>query len=52
MTNTTHPDKRKVREYMESRALDDDPPPSPQDIREQLGWKIVPENGGEQEAHD
>lgn len=38
MTQTTRPTKESVREYMERRTLAEDPPPTPEDIRRQLGW--------------
>jgi hypothetical protein len=46
MAETTKPDKRKVRAYMDQRthAEHDDPPPSPDEIRRQLGWGLIPHN--------
>jgi hypothetical protein len=41
MTQTTKPDRNKVREYFERRAHDPEPPPSPDEIRRQLGWALV-----------
>lgn len=41
MTQTTKPDRAKVREYFEHRAHDPDPPPSPEEIRRQLGWALI-----------
>lgn len=52
MTTTTKPDKRKVREYMESRTHEEEPPPSPEEIRRELGWRLIPENGSELEIPD
>ncbi|HEY1180805.1 MAG TPA: hypothetical protein VGE56_00760 [Rhodocyclaceae bacterium] len=45
MTQTTHPTKEQVREHMRARAKSKEPPPTPERIREQLGWKLIPENG-------
>lgn len=44
MTNVTHPTKAQVREYMDSRTHSVDPPPTPEEIRVQLGWNLIPEN--------
>lgn len=44
MTNVTHPDKRLVRDYMERRQQSRTPPPSPEAIRRELGWDLIPQN--------
>ncbi|WP_167399975.1 hypothetical protein [Massilia violaceinigra] len=46
MTQTTKPDKRQVRDYMDRRTHpeQDDPPPTPADIRRELGWGLIPHN--------
>jgi len=45
MTDTTKPSKETVREYMERRTHAPlDPPPTPDEIRRQLGWHLVPAN--------
>ncbi|MDQ1835543.1 hypothetical protein [Massilia scottii] len=46
MTETTKPDKRKVRAYLDRRtdAEHDDPPPTPDDIRRELGWGLIPQS--------
>jgi hypothetical protein len=36
--------KQLVRDYMDRRAESDDPPPSRDEIRRQLGWDLLPEN--------
>lgn len=41
MTQTTHPSKEQVRQYMARRQEERRPPPSPQQVREQLGWKLI-----------
>jgi hypothetical protein len=43
MTTTTHPTKEAVREYMGRRTWSRDPPPTPEEIRRQLGWDLIPE---------
>ena len=42
-TKVSHPSKERVRDYMDRRthAEDDDPPPTPQEVRDQLGWHVV-----------
>ncbi|MFC5458979.1 hypothetical protein [Massilia niabensis] len=39
---TTNPPKHLVREYLARRSRDPQPPPSPEEIRRQLGWRISP----------
>ena len=41
MANTTHPSKQQVRAYMQRRSHDPKPPPSPADIRRELGWQLL-----------
>lgn len=41
MTDTTHPPRHLVREYLEQRTHSEDPPPTPEEIRRQLGWNII-----------
>lgn len=41
----THPSKEAVRAYLADRNKAESPPPSPQQVREQLGWHMIPENG-------
>lgn len=36
--------KQLARDYMDRRAHSDDPPPTRDDIRRQMGWDLVPEN--------
>ena len=38
---TTNPPKHLVREYLARRSRDTQPPPTPEEIRRQLGWGIV-----------
>ena len=44
-TQTTHPDKTAVRAHLERRRAEHTPPPAPERIREQLGWRLIPGNG-------
>jgi hypothetical protein len=41
---TTHPDKHQVRALMAQHRADRTPPLSPEQFREQLGWKLLPNN--------
>ena len=41
MNHTTHPAKDLVREYMARRARELKPPPTPEEIRRQLGWNML-----------
>ena len=40
-TQTNHPSKEVVREYLERRNQEAVPPPTPEEIRRQLGWGLV-----------
>jgi hypothetical protein len=48
---TTRPDKVSVREWLDRRThpQQEDPPASLEEIREQLGWRLIPDNGTAQE---
>ena len=41
MTQTTHPSKYLVRAYLEKRTHEVKPPPTPEEIRRQLGWGMT-----------
>ena len=41
MSVINHPPKHLVREYLERRAREQKPPPSPEEIRRQLGWEML-----------
>jgi len=41
MTHTTHPSKYRVRAYLERRSHEVKPPPTPDEIRRQLGWGLM-----------
>ena len=43
MTQSNHPSKHAVREYLERRSHEDKPPPTPAEIRRQLGWELLAE---------
>jgi hypothetical protein len=45
MTATTHPSKEQTRLWLQMRKFSRRPPPSPDEIRRQLGWKLLPNNG-------
>jgi hypothetical protein len=42
---TSHPPKHLVREYLERRARDTQPPPAPEEVRRQLGWSLLMQGG-------
>ncbi|MFL6656671.1 MAG: hypothetical protein ACJ8GW_01245 [Massilia sp.] len=42
MNSIQHPTKQLVRAYLERRSRDPKPPPSPEEIRRQLGWGMAP----------
>lgn len=41
MTPTSKPSKQQVRDFMAQRRDEQAPPPSPERIREMLGWKLI-----------
>ena len=41
MSTINQPTKQLVRAYLESRARDPKPPPTPEEIRRQLGWGLM-----------
>jgi hypothetical protein len=41
MTEVKHPSKDRVRQYLARRARDSRPPPSPEEIRRELGWDLI-----------
>lgn len=41
MAIINHPPKHIVRAYLERRARDAKPPPTPEEIRRQLGWGLL-----------
>lgn len=55
MSTIEHPNKQTVREYFAQRACIAMPPPTPEEIRRQLGWgmllsdfKVAPRRNGTQ----
>jgi hypothetical protein len=38
---TSHPPKHLVREYLERRTKDTRPPPTPEEVRRELGWGML-----------
>jgi len=41
MTQVNSPSKYAIRQYLERRSHSMTPPPSPEEIRRQLGWQLV-----------
>jgi len=41
MSSIKHPSKHAVREYLARRSRDSNPPPTPEEIRRQLGWGML-----------
>jgi hypothetical protein len=41
MLAISRPPKHLVREYLERRSRDPKPPPSPEEVRRQLGWGML-----------
>lgn len=41
MATISQPSKHSVRAYLERRARDTKPPPTPEEIRRQLGWGLM-----------
>jgi hypothetical protein len=44
---TTHPSKEAVRQLMQRHREERTPPLSPEEFREQLGWKMLKDERGE-----
>lgn len=41
MAQTTKPEKQVVREWMQHRQVERKPPPTPEQIRRELGWVLL-----------
>lgn len=41
---TTRPSKEQVRHWTQQRSQSQVPPPSPADVRRELGWNLLPNN--------
>jgi hypothetical protein len=41
MTQTTHPDKAKVREVMQKHRQEHKPPMSPEQFKREIGWAML-----------
>ena len=50
MTEVKRPSKEHLREYLKQRQKSDNPPPTPEQVREELGWKLMP--GSKDYSHD
>ncbi len=48
MASTTHPTKEQVRDWMRSRQDERAAPPTPADIKRQLGWGMLHERERQQ----
>ena len=46
MPATSHPTKEQVRAYMQLRECARRPPPTPEEIRRQVGWRCSSSNPG------
>jgi len=46
VTETKRPTKQELREYLYRRHESKEPPPTPGEIREELGWYLIPNNKG------
>jgi hypothetical protein len=44
MATATKPTKFEVRSWMQQRQSTPTPPPSPDQIRRELGWNLIPSN--------
>ena len=52
MATTTHPSKETVHSWFMQRRAEKTPPPSPEQIRRELGWDLVrPMSQMRQETH-
>jgi hypothetical protein len=41
MPQTSKPSQEQVRNWMQQRQADRSPPPTPEQIRRQLGWQLI-----------
>lgn len=41
MQSKPHPTQQQVRDWMTQRQVDHTPPPTPEEVRRQLGWNLV-----------
>jgi hypothetical protein len=41
MTHTTKPSPAKVRNWMHQRQVERTPPPSPEQVKRELGWGLI-----------
>jgi hypothetical protein len=44
MPSSKRATKEVVRDWLDERSRSDDPPPSRDEIRRQMGWDMIPEN--------
>lgn len=50
MTPVTHPSPQQVRDWMKQRQAEQKPPPTPEEIRRELGWELVRDNQSAERA--
>lgn len=50
MKPAIHPTHQQVREWMRAQARKESPPPTPEQIRRELGWGMVAQGGRLQEV--
>jgi hypothetical protein len=50
MPTTSHPPKHLVREYLERRTKESAPPPTPEEVRRQLGWGMLMHSADDDKA--
>lgn len=41
MTPATHPTSQQVRDWLQQRQTERKPPPTPEQIRRELGWDLI-----------
>jgi hypothetical protein len=50
LRTTSHPPKHLVREYLERRTKESAPPPTPEEVRRQLGWGMLMHSADDDKA--
>lgn len=48
----SQPRKEQVRDWLDRRQAEHTPPPTPEQIREQLGWRLIQAERKEQEKNN
>lgn len=52
MTQPPKLKKKLERQRMDDRTLEEEPPVTPEQARRELGWDLLPINGGDREGED